>query len=31
MQIMRYSEFKEVYNMLGGISLWADEGFPIVK
>lgn len=31
MQIMRYAGFKEVYNMLGGISLWAEEGFSIVK
>lgn len=31
MQLMRYAGFKEVYNILGGIRLWAKEGFPVVK
>ncbi len=31
MQIMRHFGFKEVYNMLGGISLWTDQGFSVVR
>lgn len=30
-QLMRAAGFKELYNMLGGITLWADEGFPLVR
>jgi rhodanese-related sulfurtransferase len=31
MQVMRHFGFEEVYNMLGGISYWIDEGRPIIK
>ena len=31
MEIMRHFGFKEVYNMLGGITYWADEGRPVIK
>ncbi len=30
-QIMRSAGFNEIYNILGGITLWADEGFPLVR
>lgn len=31
LQLMRSKGFKELYHMLGGITLWADEGFPLVR
>jgi rhodanese-related sulfurtransferase len=31
MQVMRHFGFEEVYNMLGGITYWVDEGRPIIK
>lgn len=31
MQVMRHFGFEEVYNMLGGISYWVDEGRPVIK
>lgn len=31
MQVMRHFGFKEVYNMLGGITYWVDEGLPVIK
>ncbi len=31
MQVMRHFGFNEVYNMLGGITYWADEGLPVIK
>ncbi|MCK9150850.1 rhodanese-like domain-containing protein [Methanobacterium alcaliphilum] len=29
--LMRSAGFNKIYNMLGGITLWADEGFPLVR
>jgi rhodanese-related sulfurtransferase len=31
LQVMRSKGFREIYNMLGGITLWADEGFSLVR
>ncbi len=31
MQVMRHFGFNEVYNMLGGITYWIDEGLPVIK
>ncbi|PKL67801.1 MAG: rhodanese-like domain-containing protein [Methanobacteriales archaeon HGW-Methanobacteriales-1] len=31
LEIMRHFGFNEVYNMLGGITYWADEGRPVLR
>jgi rhodanese-related sulfurtransferase len=31
MNIMKQQGFKEVYNMLGGISVWESAGYPTIK
>ena len=30
-QVMLHFGFKEVYNMLGGITNWVDQGLPVIK
>ncbi|MDP2837586.1 MAG: rhodanese-like domain-containing protein [Methanobacteriaceae archaeon] len=31
MQVMLHFGFNEVYNMLGGITYWTDEGWPVLR
>lgn len=31
MQVMLHFGFSEVYNMLGGITNWVDQGLPVIK